>query len=164
MKVEDIMTREVECCGQDDALAEPARIMWERDCGCVPVLAGDGSGRVVGMITDRDVCMAAYTKGRPLYHIRVEEVMSRKLVVCGPRDDLKQAEAMMQRAQVRRLPVLDPEGRLLGLVAVADLAGAAAGEKGGRKGAVTQKEVVATLEAICRPTQREAATASPYAS
>jgi CBS domain-containing protein len=152
MKVEDLMTRQVHCCRRHDPLGEPARIMWERDCGCVPVLEADGSGRVVGMITDRDVCMAAYTKGRPLDQIGVEEVMSRRVVSCGPRDDVKEAEAAMQRAQVRRLPVVDAEGRLVGLLALADLAGATAGERRGRKGAVTQKEVVATLEAICRPT------------
>jgi CBS domain-containing protein len=151
VKIEDIMTREVHCCTQREALGVPARIMWEHDCGCVPVLDDDGSGRVVGMITDRDLCMAAYTKGRLLDRIGVEEVMSRRLVTCGPRDDVKEAEAAMQRAQVRRLPVVDAEGRLLGLVALADLAGAASGGPRSRKGTVTKKEVVDTLGAICRP-------------
>jgi CBS domain-containing protein len=151
VKVEDIMTREVHSCTRSQPLGEPARIMWEHDCGCVPVLESDGSGRVVGMITDRDVCMAAYTKGRPLDQIGIEEVMSRRLVTCGPRDDVKEAEAAMQRAQVRRLPVVDADGRLLGLVALADLAGAAAGSQSTRKGAVTKKDLATTLEAICRP-------------
>jgi CBS domain-containing protein len=150
VRVEDIMTREVHCCTRREALGVPARIMWEHDCGCVPVLEDDGSGRVVGMITDRDLCMAAYTKGRLLDQIGVEEVMSRRIVTCAPGDDVKEAEAAMRRAQVRRLPVVDADGRLLGLVALADLAGAAARPRS-RKGTVTKKEVVDTLEAICRP-------------
>lgn len=68
MKVQDIMTADVETCRLDDTLDRPAAIMWERDCGVVPVV--DDESRIVGMLTDRDICMAAYTQGRPLPEIR----------------------------------------------------------------------------------------------
>jgi len=76
MKAEKIMTREVASCRPDDTLNDAARIMWERDCGFVPVTAEDSGGRVVGIVTDRDLCMAAYTRGQRLADIRVGEVMS----------------------------------------------------------------------------------------
>jgi CBS domain-containing protein len=63
VKVFELMTRDVKTCGCADMVEHAAHIMWTRDCGCVPVV--DGDGHVVGMVTDRDVCMAAYTQGRP---------------------------------------------------------------------------------------------------
>jgi len=67
MKVEQIMTRIVHTCSENDTLNRAAQLMWENDCGCVPVIhGGNGSGAVVGVVTDRDVCMGAYTQGRLL--------------------------------------------------------------------------------------------------
>ena len=77
MRVEQLMTRTVETCEPHDTLVTAARIMWTRDCGCVPVVVPEEGGhRVVGMLTDRDVCMAAYLQGRPLSEISVASVMS----------------------------------------------------------------------------------------
>jgi CBS domain-containing protein len=150
MKVEDVMSKDVRTCGPDDALSEAARIMWERDCGCVPVLDGDGSGRVVAMITDRDISMAAYTQGARLAEIPVRKAMSAAVRACRPGDSVDDAEALMRRFQIRRLPVVDDAGHLLGILSLADLAEAAASGRGGRRG-VSEAQVAETLEAICRP-------------
>jgi CBS domain-containing protein len=151
LRVGDLMQTEVRSCTPADALAEAARIMWERDCGCVPVVAQDGSGRAVGMITDRDVCMAAWTRGQPLSRIPVGEVMASRLTVCRPEDDVAEAEALMRTAQVRRLPVVDGAGHLRGILSLADLAEAAAGAHGVPAGAVGPGELGVVLEAVCRP-------------
>ncbi|HVS11206.1 MAG TPA: CBS domain-containing protein, partial [Planctomycetota bacterium] len=80
MKVEQLMTRDVKACAPQDSLSRAAQLLWESDIGALPVV--DSEGRVVGMVTDRDVCMAAYFKGRPLAEIRVDETMARKVYSC----------------------------------------------------------------------------------
>lgn len=121
MRVEQLMTKDVSSCDESDRLTEAATIMWERDCGAAPVVAR-AEGRVIGMITDRDVCMAAYTTGRPLAELRVRDAMSPKLLTCTPGDSVEHAEAVMRRFQVRRLPVVDDAGNLAGILSLADIA------------------------------------------
>ena len=75
MKVEDLMTRSVGTCRPTDTLSSAAQLMWERDCGCVPVVSDDGSNRVVGMLTDRDICMAAHFRGASPGALPVGQVM-----------------------------------------------------------------------------------------
>ncbi len=89
MKIEQLMTKEVRTCPPESGLNEAARIMWEHDCGCVPIVAADRSGRLAGILTDRDVCMAAYTQGKPLAEIRASEVMSDEVVTCQPTTTLE---------------------------------------------------------------------------
>lgn len=153
MQVEKIMAREVRVCKQDDTLNSAARLMWENDCGCVPVIAIDGDGTVIGMLTDRDISMAAYTQGKPLYEIPVTAAMARKVIACKPSDDLKLAEALMRDNQVRRLPVVNDRGSLVGIISVNDLAREAEREHGARKAVpeVSDAEVGHTLEGICQP-------------
>ena len=119
MKVEQLMSRDVKTCQATEMLNRAAQLMWENDCGCVPVV--DEDGRAVGMITDRDVCMAAYTQGRPLDALPVASAMARDLRSCHATDTIVEAESIMRAAQVRRLPVVDPEGTLLGIVSRRDL-------------------------------------------
>jgi CBS domain-containing protein len=121
MKVELLMTKDPRTCTADDALAAAARTMWEHDCGCVPVVAGPGSYQVVGIVTDRDVCMAAYTQGRPLWEIPVRAAMSSEVWTCHPGDTLKDALRVMRHRRVRRLPVVDGQGHLLGLLSLTDV-------------------------------------------
>ncbi len=153
-RVGDRMQEAVHTCTPEQALVEPARILWEHDCGCVPVVAGDGSGRVVGMVTDRDLCMAAFTSGARLGELRVEQAMSGAVCACRPTDSLADAAALMRSAQVRRLPVVDGEGRLRGLLSLADLAVAADPEA--TPDALGPAEVGAILAAICRPRASDA--------
>jgi len=111
-------------CAPEDPLYRPAQIMWEHDCGCVPVV--DDSGRLSGIITDRDICMAAYTKGLPLNSIRAAEVMSRHVHMCASDDTLERAIGRMAEAEVRRLLVVSEDGKLRGIVSLADVARGAA--------------------------------------
>ncbi len=120
MKVEQIMNRDVKTCGPQDPLNRAAQIMWEERCGAVPVV--DEQSRPIGFLTDRDICMAAYTQGKPLDALRVETAMARKVVSCGVEDDLGSAARLMQQNRTRRLPVIDQNGKLVGLLSLDDLA------------------------------------------
>jgi CBS-domain-containing membrane protein len=156
MRVEELMTKSVRTCRPEDSLNRAAQIMWDHDCGAVPVVSSDGEGRLVGMITDRDLSMAAYTRGRTLGEIAVQDVMARDLQCCQPADTLAEAEHGMRRARVRRLPVVDESGHVVGLLSLADLAREAAKQRGSKRPTVREKEVAETLAAICEPRQATA--------
>lgn len=143
MKVAELMVGEVIACSPDDMLNRAAQIMWENDCGCVPVV--DRAARLVAMLTDRDVCMAAYTRGGTLKDIRVSAAMSNELFACRPDDDVQSAMKMMRERQVRRIPVSDDKGRLVGILSLSDIARAIA-----RK-ATTKAAAADTLVKICAP-------------
>lgn len=145
MKIGELMTPRVLTCCASDSLNEAARIMWEHDCGCVTVV--DAGGKAIGMITDRDVCMAAYTQGLPLAQIPVSTAASHGVFAAQMGDDLSVAEAVMREHQVRRVPVVDREGKPIGIVTVNDLA-LNAGR--GKPNSLSSDMVVHTLAAICR--------------
>jgi CBS domain-containing protein len=119
MRVHEIMTTDVATCGPGTNLAEAAGMMWNRDCGVLPVV--DASGHVTAVITDRDICMAAATKGRPASRIAVGEAASDRLFAVGPDDDLTTALQAMAAHRVRRLPVIGPAGELRGIVSINDI-------------------------------------------
>ena len=130
MKVQDIMTSEVQCCSPDTNLASAAKMMWDSDCGALPVL--NVEGKVLGVITDRDICMATMTKNRPPSQITVWETITPRAFTCQPTEDVHVALDLMKREQVRRVPVVDEDGILQGMVCINDLilyAGAAHGKK-----------------------------------
>ena len=158
MNVEQVMTTDVMTCRPGDNLNSAARIMWEHDCGCVPVV--DDNERVVGMITDRDICMAAYTQGRPLQALGVAGAMSRSVCCCKPADRLETAEELMRTHQVRRLPVMDDQGRLVGILSLGDLARQAK-PGGARKGksAVGVADIGQVLNTISQPHPAKASAA-----
>ena len=141
MKVKDVMTSNVRACFNSDKLATVAQVMWDNDCGCVPVL--NEAGWLVGMLTDRDICMAAFLQGMPIGEIEVSAVMSRQLFDCTWDDDLSAAEQIMREKKVRRLPVLNKEGRLVGLLSLSDVARQANDEyaRGAANRQVTDAEV-----------------------
>lgn len=118
--IRELMNPEVITCAPGDSLDTAARAMWEGDIGCLPIV--DEDRRVIGIITDRDACMAAYTRGQRLADIPIREVMSRNVVTCSPDEDLGAVEWRMAVAQVHRLPVVDATGHLLGIVSMNDLA------------------------------------------
>jgi CBS domain-containing protein len=118
MKVRDIMTGQVGSCGPETNLAEAARIMWDKDCGAAPVL--DGEGKVVGIITDRDICMALTTRNRPASEVSVGEVISGAVKTCAAEDAVGAALKKMRDEQLRRLPVVDDEGKLVGMLSLND--------------------------------------------
>jgi CBS domain-containing protein len=151
MHIETIMTREVKTCRPNDTLDIPAYIMWENDCGCVPVVGDDK--RVLGMITDRDICMAAWIQGGRLNEMRVSGAFSKPPHTCTVHATVASAEQIMRDYQVRRLPVVDDQGRLVGLLSLNDMARSAAdaGRRGGAGETVPPNEVAETLAVVGRP-------------
>ncbi|HYL99737.1 MAG TPA: CBS domain-containing protein [Blastocatellia bacterium] len=144
MKVKDVMTSEVRTCTRETNLAKVAEIMWINDIGILPVV--DESRRLVGLITDRDVCVAAGTRPLLAAQITAGSVMSGRSFVCKPDDDLKSALRTMRTQRVRRVPVVDSSGVIQGLLSIDDIAIAA--QKGGDRSAVTFEDVVLTLKAL----------------
>lgn len=119
MEVREIMSRKPICCKVNDRLADVAWRMYDGDCGALPVLVE--KGEVVGMITDRDVAIATMTRNKPPSEIFVAEVMSGKVHACGPGDKLESALETMAAERVRRLPVLDAERRVVGVLSMNDV-------------------------------------------
>jgi CBS domain-containing protein/nucleotide-binding universal stress UspA family protein len=147
VKVERLMTRDVETCAPDMDVAHAAMIMARRNCGLVPVVE-HGSGRLAGVITDRDICIAAAMRHADAHSIPVGEVMTRRLTTCSPTDEIRVAMRRMSEARVRRLPVVDRLGVLKGVVSLTDLALVAgrpleSGERG-----IQEADVVAVLNAV----------------
>jgi CBS domain-containing protein len=143
MNVKEVMSREVRTIRMVDRLDAAARAMWEQDCGVVPVV--DGNGAVVGVVTDRDVCMAAWTQGRPLGEIAVTSVMARSVRTCKPDDPVTQALAVLQQHQLHRLPVVDARGVAIGIVAINDLVRLAAARPSVLDGAGVTKALAAIV-------------------
>lgn len=160
MKVSELMTIDVRSCWSTEPLERAAKLMWELDCGSLPVL--DQNGRVIGMITDRDVCMAAYTQAQLLGRIPVSRAMSGELYSCNPGEELDKVEKRMRSHQVRRLPVVDDEGHLRGILSLADIAQRAAKDAKGKAGTkqVGFAEVGETFAAVTTPRRLELAAAA----
>ena len=151
MLVKTLMTGSpLATCRPGDPLQAAARLMWERDCGAVPVV--DNARHVVGVITDRDICMAAYTQGKPLSAIPVSSAMARQVISCHGEDDVRLAEDLMRDYQVRRLPVLNTDGQLVGMLSLNDLARSARDGNGSYRlesnGHVSPAELAATLAGV----------------
>jgi CBS domain-containing protein len=155
MTIAGLMSQPVWHCRPDDTLEYAAGQMWDHDCGSLPVCSADGTPRVIGMLTDRDVCMAALFQGKPLRELKVIDAMSRDIRVAEVDDRPEDVELMMREVKIRRVPVTDTSGALVGIVSLADLARAARGRATSRKqGVISEKDVGHTLAAICEPGQR----------
>lgn len=150
-RVEHLMTKEVRVCRPSDSLNHAAQILWESDIGTLPVVADDGSNCLVGILTDRDICMAAYTQGASLRSLTVDSAMSHDVKACTPMTTLEEAAHEMAQARVHRLPVVDGSRQLLGMLSLADLAREAAGKPSARGGAAGFALVGKTLAAIVSP-------------
>jgi CBS-domain-containing membrane protein len=159
MQVHEIMSRQPLACRGDDTLTVPARIMWDHDVGCVPVI--DESGHAVGMITDRDISMAAYTTNRTLSEVAVSQTIGSRLISCLPADSIAHVEKLMAKHQIRRVPVVDEFGALVGLVSQNDLVREAVHERSSPRKQVSEDEVMLTLESVGqRPETHAVALAS----
>lgn len=154
MKVQDVMNAPVVTCTPQDSLADAAQKLWEHDCGCLPVV--DRDDRPLAMITDRDVCMAAYTTGRPLETLRVASAMSKNVVTCRAPEDVAAAAQRMARHAVRRLPVVDANGKLAGLLSLNDLAVRSAPDAPQRLADPAAAEALRVLAAVCRHRDEQA--------
>ncbi len=155
MKAKEIMTGNAKACTPTSNLAEAAGFMWDNDCGILPVVAQ--GGKVVGLITDRDICMAAATKNRHLENIAVEEVASGRVFSCKPDDDVHTALQTMQDKKIRRLPVVADDGTLEGILSMNDIVLKAQETTSKPATGISYGEVVSTYKAICAhwlPTQQ----------
>jgi len=131
MKATDLMTKNPETCEASDTLRAAIEIMRDEDCGLVPITGGNGEGRVVGVITDRDAALYLGREDRKPSEVRVSEVMKPDVISCGPDADVSEITGMMERAQVRRILVCEGE-RLVGVISTADVARGAARSEAGR--------------------------------
>ena len=145
MKVKDVMTKDVRTCGLDSDLSVVAGMMWMRDCGVIPVV---DNGQIVGVITDRDICIAAGSKNREPSMITVSEVMARRVYSCLPDAEIREALQIMREKQVRRLPVIDAKGKLCGILSLNDVAIKA--RDAAKPEELSADDVEKTLEAVCR--------------
>lgn len=145
MTAKDLMTSDVKSCSADTDLATVAKIMWDCDCGTVPVVNDDR--KVIGMITDRDICIAAATRSTVPSNIRVREVMSGLVYTCFGDDDVRTVLNTMKERRVRRLPVVDSQERLVGMISMNDILARAECRPGAD---VPGEEFLATLKSISR--------------
>jgi CBS domain-containing protein len=153
MTVKEIQTSDVKTCGRDTDLATVAKLMWDGDCGAVPVVGDDR--RVIGMITDRDICIAAATRGRTPSDLRARDVITGNGIhAVKPDDDVRVALRTMRKHRVRRLPVVDQQQRLTGIVSINDLAINASSTL---PDSVPAQELLETLQAICAHEKHQAA-------
>jgi CBS domain-containing protein len=146
MKVREIMTIDVGSCGLETNLAAAARIMWDKDCGSVPVV--DSEGRAIGIITDRDICMALTTRNNLASEVTVGDVVNGTVTSCAAGDDISVALKKMQDEQLRRLPVVDGEGRLVGILSLNDVILHSRRGKSKKGAHVSHGEVMNTLKAL----------------
>jgi len=141
MTVREIMTEPPLTCTSETSLAVAARLMGEANYGTLPVI--DARGTVVGIVTDRDVCLALARTNRNALNIPVREVMTKKVFSALPDDDVHGAVAIMKRARVRRLPVCDQSGRLKGMLSIEDVV-----VRGLQGDGASADEIIAALRAM----------------
>ena len=121
-KCSDVMTKDPTCCLVLDTAQAAAQSMKAGDIGAVLVVDSQETKKLVGIVTDRDLALKVVAGGLDPRQTRVEAVMAREMVMCAPQDDLQRALDAMSKHQLRRIPVVDDEGRLVGIIAQADLA------------------------------------------
>lgn len=140
MKVKKIMTAEAGFCFPEESLSRAVEIMWQRDCGAVPVV--DLEMKPVGMITDRDIAVAASFRNQKTSEISVGEIIRSRVFTCSESDDAEDVLKKMRRAKVKRIPVVDENGALAGIVSIADLI---------LKAPKLKKKTYSALKSIAKP-------------
>lgn len=122
MNVKDVMTSEPTCCTPDTSLVEVAQMMVECDCGEIPVVDSQADRRPVGVITDRDIVIRTIADNINPLDRKASDCMSKPVVTVTADSDLSECCDLMESNKIRRIPVIDAEGRLIGIVAQADIA------------------------------------------
>ena len=143
MKVHEIMHEFPVCCTQWDTALEAARTMKENDIGVLPVVAKNGAGRLVGIVTDRDLCLAVVPNSDSPMRVNVASCMTTPAISCRWDDDVLFAMSLMRQHHVRRIPVVDKDGAIAGMLSITNLVNN-----------VDPKELLTTLEAVFRPSPR----------
>jgi CBS domain-containing protein len=121
-KCEEVMTKKIVCCLPDDTVAKAAQLMKSENIGAIPVIENQQTPKLVGIVTDRDLALKIVAVGRDAKSTKVEAVMTREVVTCHPEDDLQKALDAMSKHQLRRIPVVDNDDKILGIIAQADVA------------------------------------------
>jgi len=145
MKAQELMTASPACCTPDDTAERVAQLMADNDCGCIPVVVGQKDSHVVGVITDRDIATRGVAKGKGP-ETRVRDLMTPDPFCCSADADVRDVEGVMADRQVRRVVVVDGDGRCVGIIAQADVALAAERSKD-----VSDVEVAHIVERISEP-------------
>ena len=143
MLAKEIMSSDPQCCTAEDTLRDAARMMADNDCGCLPVVDDKTGKRVIGVLTDRDIAIRGVARGKTP-DSKVNDVMTPAPACCSAEDEIEVAEKIMIEKQVRRVPVVDADGRVVGMIAQADLA------RDNR--AASDREVGRIVEKISEPT------------
>src|SRR5262249_32940131 len=143
MRIKHVMTKDPTCCVPSDTAERAAKIMRDADAGVVPIIENEQSRKVIGIVTDRDLCMNVVAEGRDPRATKVHEAMTTTVVSCSPQDSVDKATELMRENQIRRIPVVDEQHRLAGIVAMADIVGRAN---------VRTTETHETLKTVSAPT------------
>lgn len=122
MQVKDVMSKTIFCCTPNDSIQQAARLMKENDIGAVPVVTDCKVPQLVGIVTDRDLCMRVIAEAHPIEKTKVGDIMTKSPITCLPTDSIEKCESLMSEKQVRRIPVVDAKGICLGMIAQADIA------------------------------------------
>jgi CBS domain-containing protein len=121
-KCNEVMTKNPVCCLPNDMVAKVAQLMKSKDIGPVPIIENEQTKKLVGIVTDRDLALKIVAEGRDAKSTKAEEVMTRKVVTCRGEDDVQKALDAMSEHQLRRIPVVDNDNRIVGIIAQADVA------------------------------------------
>jgi CBS domain-containing protein len=121
-KCEKVMTTKTVCCLPNDTVAKAAQVMKRLNVGAIPVIENQQTQKLVGIVTDRDLALKIVAAGRDAKSTQVGAVMTRKVVTCHPEDDLQKALDAMSEHQLRRIPIVDKDNKILGIIAQADVA------------------------------------------
>lgn len=143
MRIKDVMTTSPSCCLPFDTAVRAARIMKDKNIGVVPVIENEESRRVVGVVTDRDLCVGVIAEGLDPSSVQVKQCMTPHVVACRPDDEVEKAVALMRTHQVRRIPVVDQQGVIQGMVSTADIL---------HRSDVSSSETHETLKKVTEPT------------
>jgi CBS domain-containing protein len=146
MKVKEVMMRTPYACHQETNLGTATELMWKGNCGFLPVL--DSTGRIRGVLTDRDICIALGTRNVPAGTLTTGEVIHDKLFTCLPDDDVHDALQVMREGRVRRLPVITADSKLVGIISMHDILLHAEPARFGKEPELSSDEVVRTYRAI----------------
>lgn len=158
MRVRDIMSGDVKSCRLDDNLAQVATVMWNNDCGIVPVI--NNAETPIGVITDRDICIAVATKQRLASEIPSTDAITGDVYACGLDDPITTALEIMKERKVRRLLIVDENGTLRGILSLNDIVLHCEPGKGKEVQGFSYHDVIKALQAICEHRRQETVTSA----
>ena len=156
MKVKDIMTQQAICCSPETNVGAAVEMLWLHNCGMLPIVGSDG--KLVGVVTDRDICIAMGTRNLLPAKVTVKEIATTSVFTCKPDDDVHEALGTMAERQVRRLPVVNDQGFPQGILSLDDVV--AHGDVNKWEGAceLSAEEIIRALKKLYRRQRAPAST------